>query len=225
MPATAQDSTSPAPDASLAASSPASVTFTLDWIQGVPWQKFSIEVQANGKTRFDGVPHPDGTNDTDPYQLDFVMSPANRQKIFELSQKLNYFRGDVDSHLKHLAQTGKKTLQYQSPQIQGSTSYNYSQNVDVQQLTNLFLGIATTVDFGRKLTFQYRFDKLGMDQRLKELEDMQASHTVEELRVIAPILHKIADDPNLMNISRQSAQRILRAMKQASVAAASPAQP
>ena len=97
------------------------------------------------------------------------MSEANRQKIFDLAQKLNYFQGDFDSHLKHIAQTGKKTLEYQSPQVQGSATYNWSQNADVQELTRLFVAIATTVDYGRKLAFQYRFDKLGMDQRLKEL--------------------------------------------------------
>ena len=47
-----------------------------------------------------------------------------------------------------------------------------------------------------------------MDERLKELEDLQASHGVEELQIIAPMLRKIADDPNLMNISRESARHI-----------------
>ncbi len=60
------------------------------------------------------------TNDTDPYQQDFTMSAANRQKIFDLAQKLNYFQGDFASRMKHIAQTGQKTLQYQSPQVQGS---------------------------------------------------------------------------------------------------------
>ena len=43
-------------------------------------------------------PAPDETNDTDAYQQDFTMSDANRQKIFELAQKLHYFQGDYDSH-------------------------------------------------------------------------------------------------------------------------------
>jgi len=201
----------------------ASVRFSFDWPQGSPWQAYSIAVQSDGKAGFDGTPHTDETNDTDPYQQDFTISEANRQKIFDLAQKLNYFQGDFDSHMKHIAQTGQKTLQYQSPQLQGSTTYNWSRNPDVEDLTRLFEAIAMTIDFGRKLAFQYRFDKLGMDQRLKELEDMQASHGVEELAAIAPILRKIADDPNLMNISRESAQRLLRSIHQPAVAAQNPA--
>ena len=192
----------------------ASVRYSFDWPQGVPWQKYSVDVQSDGKTHFDGIPHPDQPSDADPYQQDFIMSEANRQRVFELAQKLNYFQGDFDSHLKHIAQTGKKTLQYQSPQIQGVTTYNWSQNADVEELTRLFDGIALTIDYGCKLTFQYRFDKLGMDQRLKELEDLQASKGVQELAVIAPILRKIAHDPNLMNISRRSAQHLLRVASQ-----------
>lgn len=151
------------------------------------------------------------------------MSAANRQKVFELAQKLHYFQGDYDSNLKHVAQTGKKTLQYQSSQANGSTTYNYSQNPDVQQLTNLFTGIAMTIDFGRKLAYQYRYDKLGMDERLKQLEDLQASHGVEELQIIAPMLRQIWKDPNLMNISRESARRLLLAIDQPASPAPIPA--
>jgi hypothetical protein len=208
-----------------AASSPAqaSVRFSFDWSQGFPWQTYSITVQSDGKTRFDGTPHADGTNDTDPYQQDFNMSAANRQKIFDLAQKLNYFQGNFASPMKHIAQTGQKTLQYQSPQVHGSSTYNWSQNPDVEELTRLFAAIAMTIDFGRKLAFQYRYDKLGMDKLLKELEDQQASHGVEELAIIAPMLRKIVNDPNLMNISRQSAERLLHNQGQPAVPAQNPA--
>jgi len=196
------------------AAAQASLRFTFDWAQGHPWQSYTIEVQADGKSHFEGTPHPDESNDTEPYQQDFTMSEAGRQRIFALAAKLNYFRGDFDSHLKKIAKTGSKTLQYESPQMRGSTTYNWSRNADIEELTHFFEGVAMTVDYGRKLAFQYRFDKLGMDQRMKELEDLQASHDVEELGIIAPILRKIAGDPNLMNISRESAQRLLRSINQ-----------
>ncbi len=186
---------------------------------------YSITVEADGKTRFQGTPAPDENGgDTDTFQQEFTMSDANRQMVFELARKLNYFRHDYDSHLKKIAQTGRKTLGYKSGEAEGSTTYNYSTNPEVQQLTHLFQGIAATLDYGRKLAFQYRFDKLGMDQRLKELEELQAGHNVEELGAIAPILHKIANDPSLMRISRQAAQQLLKTMTPALVTQ-NPAQP
>ena len=191
------------------------VTYRFDWPQGVPWQKYTVTVQANGQCHFQGSPHPDDINaDPDTVQQDFTISAANLQKIFDLTQKLNYFQGDVDSHLKHIAQTGRKTLQYESPQLHGSTTFNWSQNADAQALVNLFSAIAMTIDYGQKLAFQYRFDKLGMDQRLKELEELQNSRGVAELSLIAPILQKIAADPNLMNMDRQVARHLLASIHQ-----------
>ena len=210
---------SPAP---AAAPVQASVQFSFDWPQGIPWQKYTIEVQLDGKSHFEGTPHPDQTNDTDPVQQDFTMSEPNRLKIFELAQKLNYFRGDFDSHLKHIARTGEKSLRYQSPQVNGSTTFNWSQNPEIQELTRFFQGVAMTIDYGRILAFQYRFDKLGMDERMKELEDLQASHSVEELAIIAPTLRKIAADPNLMNISRESAKRLLETLDPPAVSVQNP---
>jgi len=211
---------SPAP---VAAPAQASVQFSFDWPQGVPWQKYTIEVRLDGKSHFEGTPHADENNDTDEVQQDFTISEPSRTKIFELANKLNYFRGDFDSHLKHVAKTGEKTLRYESPQVEGSTSFNFSQNPDIQELTRFFQGVAMTIDYGRKLAFQYRFDKLGMDQRMKELEELQASHGVKELAIIAPTLRKIADDPNLMNISRESARRLLSTITPAGTAAQNPA--
>src|ERR1019366_3327722 len=61
-----------------------SVTFRFDWSQGIPWQTYSIAVQADGNTHFQGTPAPDGPGgDTDPFQQDFTMSEANRSKIFD----------------------------------------------------------------------------------------------------------------------------------------------
>jgi hypothetical protein len=188
----------------------ASVSFNFKWNEAIPWQSYSIQVQADGKTHFEGTPNPSQSGDTDPVQQDFTMSEANRQKIFDAARKLNYFQGDLDSHLKRIAQTGSKTLAYKSAQVQGSSTYNYSQSPDVQQLTQLFLGVANTIDYDRKLAWNYRFDKLGMNQTLRELEELHADHLVEELGAIEPILRKIANDPSLMNISRQSAQHLLK---------------
>lgn len=204
---------------------PASVWFKFYWNEGLPWQSYSVQVQTDGKTHFEGNPNPSEGGDTDPVEEDFTMSEANRQKVFDAARKLNYFQGDFDSHIKHIAQTGSKTLTYKSPQVEGSSTYNYSQNPDVQQLTQIFLGLATTLDYGRKLAWQYRFDKLGMDQRLRELEGLQASHQVEELSAIEPILRKIANDPNLMHISRQSAQHLLKTVTAVDPAPASAIRP
>ncbi|MGB7553003.1 MAG: hypothetical protein WBM04_01420 [Candidatus Korobacteraceae bacterium] len=205
VPVAAQQETAP--------SSQPAVSFNFDWSQGIPWQTYTITVQADGVTHFQGTPTPDTAagGDSELFKQSFTMSEANRTKIFSLAKKLNFFQGDLDSHLKRIAQTGNKTLAYQSATVHGSSSYNWSQNTDVQELTRLFTSIANTIDYGRKLAFGYRYDKLGLDAQLKDLEGLRAKHYAEELNAIEPILRKIADDPNMMNISRQVAQQLLSA--------------
>ncbi len=188
----------------------AQVKFLFDWNQGRPWLSYSILVHSDGKTHFDGDPNPLEGGGDEPFQQDFTLSDVNRQKIFDLTRKLNYFQGNFDFQKSKIAQTGKKTLEYESPEANGSTTYNWSENKDIQELTRLFQSIATTLDYGCKLAFQYRFDKLGMDKRIRELEQLQGEGQVEELEAIEPVLRKIADDPNLMHISRQSAKHLLK---------------
>ena len=191
------------------------VAFKFDWDQGQPWVKYTIAVDDSGNAHFEGVGSPADNGDNDSFSQDFTMSEANRQKIFELAKKTNYFQGNFEAKQKNIARTGEKTLEYHGKgdgggqAVSHSITYNYSPNSDIQELTRLFQAIALTLDFGRKLAFQYRFDKLGMDERLKSLQDMQASHFVEELGAIEPILEKIAADPNLMNIARTTAKQLL----------------
>jgi hypothetical protein len=194
------------------------VTFKFDWDQGRPWLQYSIAVDDAGNTHFEGVGNPIESGESDAFSQDFVMTDANRQKIFELAGKLDYFAGNFEAKQKNIAKTGQKTLAYHGRSAAGgqtivhSSTYNYSLNSDVQELTRLFQAIAATLDYGRKLEFQSRFDKLGMDARLKALQDMQASHYIEELQSIGPILQKIADDPNMMHINRVTAKQLLKSM-------------
>jgi hypothetical protein len=191
------------------------VVFKFDWDQGRPWVTYTITVDDVGNAHFEGVGSPVESGDGDSFSQDFTMSDANRQKIFELVKKADYFQGNFEGKQKNIAKTGEKTLAYhgkgdaEGQAVSHSTAYNYSPNNDIQVLTRLFQSIALTLDFGRKLAFQYRFDKLGMDDRLKSLQDMQASHFVEELQAIEPILQKIATDPNVMNIARVTAKQLL----------------
>jgi len=191
------------------------IAFKFDWDQGRPWLKYTLTVDDAGNAHFEGVGNPIESGDGDSFSQDFTMSDANRQKIFELAKKTDYFQGSFETKQKNVAKTGNKTLQYHGKAdgdqsaLNTSSTYNFSPNNDIQELTRIFQSIALTLDFGRKLAFQYRFDKLGMDDRLKSLQDMQNSHFVEELQAIGPVLQKIASDPSMMNISRVTAKQLL----------------
>jgi hypothetical protein len=104
-----------------------------------------------------------------------------------------------------------KTLSYKDQAHDHSTSYNYSENPNIRELTQIFQAMATTAEAGRKLTHDLRFDKLGIDRDLEGLQESQKQGFALEIVSILPILQQIADDPALMRMSQQRARQILSA--------------
>jgi hypothetical protein len=186
------------------------VVFKFNWAQGQPWADYVFTVQENGASHFSGSGSAAENGDSDTFQQDFTMSPSNAQKVFQWAKAADYFQGNFETRTKNVAQTGMKTLEFHGPGVNNSTTYNYSPNPNIQQLTRLFQAIAVTIDYGRKLAYQYRFDKLGMDTRLKELTDLRASGMAEEIQIIEPILSKIAGDDEIMHVARLQARQLLK---------------
>ena len=83
-------------------------------------------------------------------------------------------------------------------------------NQDIQELTRLFQGISTTMEFGRRLSYYYDHQKLGLDEELKRMDQMAQEGALAELQAVAPILQKIAGDSQVMHIDQQHAQHLLQ---------------
>ena len=190
------------------------VTFDVFWEPSTP-QQVTITVQASGETRYvsrnparaaekdeNGIPSED-------YETHFTMSAINREKIFNLAGQAKYFNDDFDYKKHPVANTGKKTLSYSDANRRFATTYNWSENSAVDQLTRLFQGISNVIENGRRIQFLRRFDKLGLEAELKTMEEQSASHYLTELQVIAPTLESIVNDPSIMHIARVRAQRLL----------------
>ena len=187
------------------------VTFTFDWPSIEP-HRYIISVDSSGDAAYQSwmaEPTAEQSIAGEPYMLKFTVSAATRDRIFALARQLNYFNGDFDYRKHRIAFTGDKTVAYADPDKQFETRYNWSENPGINELTALFQGISTTIESGRRLTRLHRFDRLGLDEELKNLELVAVEHQATELEIIAPILEKLAEDPGVMNIARQRARHIL----------------
>jgi hypothetical protein len=198
-----------APQAPTPSEAPAAVTFTLDFPASQP-EHYSIRVPSDGASHY----HSSGrlsadSEDTDSFDLDFALLPETRQKIFALAAKADYFQKDVDSRHKSLAFTGKKTLAYKDAERSGETTYNYSNNSGVQELTALMQNLSTTLEFGHRLQYDLHYQKLALDEELKRMDDLARSHELIELTAIRPILDQLIADPGVINVTRARAQRLL----------------
>jgi hypothetical protein len=185
---------------------PPEISFTLDFPAASP-PFYNIAIDADGRAEYKSTPLP--KNQGDPYEVKFLASEPTRTRVFDLAKKLDFFRGNFDYTKSKVAFSGTKTLMFKNGQEERQTSYNWSQNPDIQELTTLFQGIAETMNLGRELDEKYRFDKLGVDAVLKLLDQEAHDNRLAELQVLQPTLTRIAKDPGMMNISRRLAESLL----------------
>jgi hypothetical protein len=137
------------------------------------------------------------------------VTPEMAAKIFQAARALNRFTGFCGTKAKNIADTGKKTLSYAGPDGTGSCTYNYSDDKSVMDLTDLFYGIVYTMDVGRKLDFERRFDRLGLDAEMIALEQAVKDKHALELGNIAPTLQRLASDPEMMQRVQTRAAKLL----------------
>jgi hypothetical protein len=188
------------------------VTFTFDWA-GVEPHRYVISVDSGGNAVYrswTADPGSEQSSAVDPYGLKFAVSGAARDRIFALALQLNYFNGDFEYRKHRVASTGDKTLAYADPDKQYATRYNWSENAGISELTAFFQGMSATIEAGRRLERLYRFERLGLDEELKNLERLASERQATELQLIAPILEQLAQDPAVLNIARQRARHILQ---------------
>ena len=185
------------------------ITFDFVLPGGTP-PHYSIAVEPNGKAtyRADEVPASDHAP-LQPYLYQFLVSEPARSKIFELARALNYFRGDFEYHGGRIANMGAKTLTFKEGTRETQTSFNYSTNPRLQELTAIFQKMQATLEYGRKLEYLHRFDKLGLEAELKSMEEQAKDKQLGELQAAAPQLEKIVNDSGVMNVTRRRAEHLL----------------
>ncbi|MBZ5646538.1 MAG: hypothetical protein LAN37_04865 [Acidobacteriia bacterium] len=196
----------PKPEPDAKSTAVPTVTFTLDWPVAKP-PHYSISIESAGRATYTAV---DETGDpAEPYTRNFTVTDATRERIFAAAKALDYFRGQFDFTKHRIAFTGRKTFSYADPDRRFQTTYNWSENAQLMDLTHLFQAIENTLDYGRKLEYLRRFDRMGLNAELKAMEEAAKDHYLAEVHAIEPLLRQIADDPNVMDLARQRARRLL----------------
>jgi hypothetical protein len=182
---------------------------------GLPIPRFTLTIRQTGLGQYRGeqiepTAPPDPQALPQPFDTTFAISPATTAKIFTLASHLNHFNIPCASPMKNIAATGAKTLRYLSSDgTDTSCTFDYSDNKDVEALTNILCAIAETMDQGRRLDFLHRYDRLGLDAAIAALANAASEQRALELATIAPSLRSIADDAEVMQRVRVRATKLL----------------
>jgi hypothetical protein len=188
--------------------SSAVVTFTLDFPQSDP-EHYSMAVDATGHARYECIGKVTEDSEEQAYRAEFEVSAGNRERIFEWAKQARYFAGKIDSGNRKTAFTGTKILSYQDGQRSFTARYNYSNVAAVQRLTVLFQNMAGTLEYGRRLAYYHRYQKLALDEELKHMEAQAKNDELSEIQGVAPVLREIAEDTSVINVVRARAKEMI----------------
>jgi hypothetical protein len=188
---------------------PATLSFTFDFPGSEP-SHYVISVASDGKASYNSNGKLAADSEPDaPFRLEFVASSQTCERMFDLVRKAKYLRGQIDSKKQGLASTGVKTLAYQDGNASSEATYNYSPISAVQQLTDLFQSMSGTLEFGRRLEYFHRYQKLALDEELKRMEDSWVHGQIAELSAVSGVLKEIVEDPSVIKVVRARAQKLL----------------
>jgi hypothetical protein len=146
--------------------------------------------------------------DDDPGASPFEVSSALRSKIFELIAELSYFRGlDLDVHRK-IANLGEKTFRWERDGETSEVRFNYTVNTAATQLLQICEGLARQQELIELLQRRMKYDRLGVNDALLQLDTDISKGVLPEPQRVLPILDQIAGDYRFVEIARQRARAL-----------------
>jgi hypothetical protein len=146
--------------------------------------------------------------DEDSGATPFEISHPLRAKIFELIAQLNYFKGaDLDVHRK-IANLGEKTFRWEAGPQANEVKFNYTVNPAATQLLQICEGLARQQELIELLQRRIKYDRLGVNDALLELETDFSKGVLPEPQRVLPLLDQIAGDSRFVEIARQRARAL-----------------
>ena len=146
--------------------------------------------------------------DEDPNPQPFEVSPPLAQRIFALAARLNNFQNvDLEVH-RRLANLGAKTLLYEKGAEKHETDFNYTLDDTATQLVNIFEGLARQTTDLSDLVRTMRYDHLGVNDVLLQIERDYNNKLLPEPERLLPTLDQLAADDKLVDIARARARAL-----------------
>ncbi|HEX4769908.1 MAG TPA: hypothetical protein VH351_03690 [Bryobacteraceae bacterium] len=187
------------------------LVFTKSFPGSVPAYVY-ISVDGVGNLQYKEAP-------VDEQPVTARLSEADIAVLFDMAEKLNYFRDPLESGLK-VANTGKKTFRYEDEKGKATEAvFNYSTALMAQQLLERFERIAESERAYINLDRTAHFDKLGVNDALAEIESLWLRKELVAPEQFVPLLNRVALHETYMHLARDRAARLKDAFEAAPVGA------
>lgn len=160
-----------------------------------PWVEITVDKTGAGVYKED-------PKDEDP--LKFQLTGPESDQIFGLADKLDRFSRPLESHLK-IANMGIKTFRYEADGQSGEVKFNYSEDPDARALADFFEHITETERSLIDLERTVRFDKLGVQQSILQIEVLRDQKRLVDPEQFLPLLDRVVKNESYMHMARDRA--------------------
>ncbi len=179
---------------------PARLTFTKSFPGSTPAFTY-VSVARTGAVEYKESP-------TDQQPLKVQLRESEVEPLFSMAEELGYFKSPLESGLK-VANTGKKTFRYEPENGPATeTAFNYSTNLTAQQLLDRFEQIAASERAYLELDSTMRYDKLGVNDALADIESLWLHKQLAAPEQFLPLFTRIATHESFMHLVRDRAARL-----------------
>jgi hypothetical protein len=190
-------------------------TFQADFSNpGLLPSQWTLTLRPDGTGHFRsqaGKPPGDATQEIVPSAVDreIQVSAAYARRVFAAAARHRWFNEACESHLK-VAFQGWKTLTYTGPQGQGSCTFNYSKDKEIQELGDSLEAVAETILEGARMELLMQHDRLGLDAEMEFLVEAVGDGRAQQVCVIREILGRLAQDDTVLERVRKRARMLLK---------------
>jgi hypothetical protein len=165
----------------------------------------SVEVSRDGSAVYKEAP-----DDDNP--VEFKMSASEIEQIFSLADKLEHFKRPLESGLK-VARMGEKTFRFVDGDEKHEVKFNFSLDPDARSLADHFERVTETQQLLFLLEKSVRFDKLGVNNALLQVEAAWDRKRIVGPERFLPLLDRVAKNGSYLNMARERASALAQAFR------------
>ena len=172
----------------------------------------SITLERSGQTIYKEAP-----DDENPVQ--FQMAESDTHEIFDLADRLDHFKRQLESGLK-VAHMGIKTFRFEDGAAANEVKFNYSEDPNARALNDWFERITETEQHYIALDRAAHFDKLGVNQVLLEIQVTYDRKRLMAPQQFLPLLDRVSNNESYLHLARARAAGLAEAFRKNLPAAA-----
>ena len=166
-----------------------------------------IEIQLD---KTGDVQYREAKDDDQP--LKFHLDDSDTRTVFDLVEKVDFFKHPLESQLK-VAFMGTKTFRYENGDQKSEVKFNYSEDVNARTLLDWFERMAESAQHRIDLERAAKYDRLGVVKALTLLESAMMRKRLVGVDQYLPILDRISKNETYMHTARAQASEIAEGIR------------